>query len=85
MTDPMDIFESILKKFPSLWAFYLKWNFCKGELADGTTKPDTLLFRIFKAVFYLDCSCCAALRGIIFGVALTLVVQFLWRLLLCLL
>jgi hypothetical protein len=63
----MKLFEQILQNFPKLWAFYMKWNFCKASYADGTPKPETLFFRVFKWVFYLDCACCAAVRGFLVG------------------
>jgi hypothetical protein len=62
--------EAVLRRFPRLWAFYVKWNFCKGQLADGTAKPDSRLFRAFAWAFHLECSCCSALRGLIFGALL---------------
>ena len=80
----MDMLESVLQKLPRLWAFYLKWNFCKAHLADGSRKPDTIFSRIFERVFYLECSCCSALRGIVFGFVLGVLAHKLWRWLLCL-
>lgn len=67
MRDPMEVFEDILGKFPRLYKTYLKYNFCKGEYADGSAKPDTKLFTLFYKIFYLDCSCCAAIRGLFIG------------------
>jgi hypothetical protein len=63
----MTLLESILMRFPRLWAAYVRWNFCKGQYADGTPKPESALFRAFARAFHLECSCCSALRGILFG------------------
>jgi hypothetical protein len=66
----MEILESVLVRFPRIWAAYLTWNFCKGELADGSPKPESLAFMAFRKIFYLDCACCAAVRGILAGLVL---------------
>ena len=68
--DPMDWLEAKIQRRPRLWALYLRLNFCKGQLADGSPKPESTLFRAFSRIFYLDCSCCAALRGLAFGFVL---------------
>jgi hypothetical protein len=68
--DPMDRLEGWLSKSPRLWAVYVRLNFCKAQYADGTPKKDGIMFRIFSKVFYLDCSCCAALRGLLAGFAM---------------
>jgi hypothetical protein len=65
----MILLEAILRRCPRLWAAYVRWNFCKGQYADGTPKPDSALFRAFAWTFHLECSCCSALRGILFGLA----------------
>jgi len=68
MRDPIEIFEDILSNhFPKLYKSYMKYNFCKGEYADGTTKPDSKIFNLFSKIFYLECSCCAAIRGLVVG------------------
>lgn len=67
MRDPMEVFEDVLKRFPRLYKIYLKYNFCKSEYADGTEKPDTKMYVLFYKIFYLDCSCCAAVRGLLIG------------------
>jgi hypothetical protein len=69
MKDPMIELEDWLEKRPRLWSLYVRFNFCKGAYADGTPKKDGLLFRIFSKIFYLDCSCCAASRGLLIGFA----------------
>jgi hypothetical protein len=79
MRDPMDALESVLIKYPRLWAKYIKWNFCKADLADGTSKKDSWLFDLYYKVFYLDCACCAALRGILFGLVVGLALGWLGR------
>ena len=66
----MEVLEAVLARFPRLWARYLKWNFCKAELADGAAKPESRAFWLFRKIFYLECSCCAAVRGIVAGFAL---------------
>ena len=66
----MEILEAVLVRFPKVWAKYLKWNFCKAELADGSAKPESWAFWLFKKIFYLECSCCSAVRGILAGLAL---------------
>ena len=66
----MEILEAVLVRFPKVWAKYLKWNFCKAELADGSAKPESRAFRLFRTIFYLECSCCAAVRGLLAGFAL---------------
>lgn len=71
----MVVLESVLARFPRVWAAYLKWNFCKGELADGSEKPEGPFFRAFAKIFYLECSCCAAVRGILAGLVLGLAVM----------
>jgi hypothetical protein len=63
----MERFEAWLIKHPRLWSLYVRWNFCKPEYADGTLKEDTLFFKVFRKVFYLECSCCSALRGLLVG------------------
>ena len=73
MTDPMNLIEGILARFPRLWRLYVRLNFCKAELADGTPKADGLPFRIFSKVVHLECSCCAAVRGLAAGFALGVV------------
>jgi hypothetical protein len=66
----MTLLESILMRWPRAWAAYVRWNFCKGQYADGTAKPEGPLFRAFAWAFHLECSCCSALRGLIAGAAL---------------
>jgi hypothetical protein len=63
----MELIESRLEKHPGLWRVYLALNLCKSRYADGTVKEDGRLFRLFDRVFYLNCSCCAAVRGILAG------------------
>jgi hypothetical protein len=70
MRDPMEIFEDWLKKHPRAYAKYIAKNFCKGEFADGQPKPASRLFDIYYRVFYLQCPCCAALRGLLLGLVL---------------
>ena len=72
MRDPMEILEDRLSRHRLLWSLYLAFNFCKPEYADGTAKVDGPLFRLFKRVFYLECSCCAAVRGLLAGFLLGL-------------
>jgi hypothetical protein len=73
MRDPMEAMEALVeRRYPRLWARYIALNFCKGELADGTVKPPSRPYDAFHALFYLKCPCCAALRGILFGLALGL-------------
>ena len=79
MTDPMETFELFLERFPRLRAFYYKWNFCKGSYADGTPKPHTLFSRAFQKIFYLECSCCSAIRGLIAGFVLGVLAHMFWR------
>jgi hypothetical protein len=67
MKDPMELIESRLEKHPGLWRIYMVLNFCKSQYADGTVKTDGPLFRLFSRIFYLQCSCCAACRGILAG------------------
>jgi len=75
MRDPMEIFEDVLSKhFPKLYKVYMKYNFCKGEYADGTAKPESKAFNIFSRVFYLECSCCAVFRGMMAGAVLGFIV-----------
>ena len=74
MRDPMEAFESWLERRPRLWALWLRHNFCKGVLADGSPKPESRLFAAFSRAFHLECPCCAALRGIIAGLALGLAI-----------
>jgi hypothetical protein len=70
----MDWLENRLQRFPRLWRLYMALNFCKNQYADGTLKTDGPVFRLFARVFYLNCSCCAALRGILAG----LIIGWLW-------
>ncbi|MDR1314789.1 MAG: hypothetical protein LBQ12_14150 [Deltaproteobacteria bacterium] len=64
----MEVFEGVLKlSSRRLWAFYVRWNFCKPEFADGSPKPESRLFNAFYHAFYLKCPCCAALRGLLAG------------------
>jgi hypothetical protein len=67
MIDPMERFEGWLIKWPRLWRAYVWLNFCKGQYADGTPKTESIFFKLFHKVFYLDCSCCAAIRGLLIG------------------
>jgi hypothetical protein len=75
----MEIFESLLRRAPRLWALYLRLNPCKAELADGSPKPPGRLYDAFYRVFYLDCSCCSALRGLLAGFLLGLAAGAAWR------
>lgn len=77
MRDPMDMFEDVLKRFPKLWAGYVRLNFCKPELADGTPKPESRVFNAFYRVFYMKCPCCSALRGLLAGFVLGWVAKWL--------
>jgi hypothetical protein len=79
MNDPMEIFEAWLAKSPTLFRIYVALNFCKAEYADGTPKKEGVLFKLFSKLFYLQCSCCSALRGLLFGFILGFLACFLWR------
>ncbi|MDR1079454.1 MAG: hypothetical protein LBQ79_00445 [Deltaproteobacteria bacterium] len=78
MRDPMEAMEDGLSRFPRPWAVYVRLNFCKGELADGTPKPPNRFYDLFYHLFYLKCPCCAALRGMLAGLVLGLGVSWLW-------
>jgi hypothetical protein len=65
--DPIEALEAVIARHPTLWRLYVALNFCKEAYADGTPKVDGPLFNVFKRVFYLECACCAALRGILVG------------------
>lgn len=67
MNDPMEQFEAWLEGKPRLWAWYLKYNFCKGFYADGTEKPDSRIYNLLNKIFYFECPCCSCLRSILFG------------------
>jgi hypothetical protein len=65
--DPMEKLEAWIERYPRLWRAYVYLNFCKNAYADGLPKPDSRLFKLFYKIFYLDCSCCSAIRGLVFG------------------
>jgi hypothetical protein len=67
MRDPMEVFEDILKRFPKLYGPYMKYNFCKLHYADGTEKPESKLYNAFYYTFYMECPCCATIRGLLAG------------------
>ena len=67
MRDPMEAFEDWLAKKPRLWPLYVRLNFCKAKLADGADKPESGAFNLLARIFYLECACCAALRGFLIG------------------
>ena len=69
MRDPIEIFEDALMRRPRLWRAWVWLNPCKEAYADGAPKVDGPLFKAFAAVFYLKCSCCAAIRGLAIGLA----------------
>jgi hypothetical protein len=73
----MELLEEWVKKRPRLWRAYVYVNFCKSEYADGTLKDATLLFRLFSRVFYLECSCCSAIRGLLIGALLVEAIRWL--------
>jgi hypothetical protein len=75
----MEKFEQWLAKKPVLWRWYCALNFCKETYADGRVKVDGFWFRLFSRVFYLKCSCCSALRGLVVGFGLATLV---WEVLL---
>jgi hypothetical protein len=75
MRDPMEAFEDWLRRRPRLWRLYVRLNFCKAELADGTPKPPSRVYDLFYRAFYLNCPCCAALRGMLCGLALGLALK----------
>jgi hypothetical protein len=63
----MEAFEGWLERRKNLWRLYVRLNFCKGAYADGSPKPPSRLFDFFHAALYMDCGCCAALRGLLLG------------------
>jgi hypothetical protein len=75
----MEALEDFLQKRPRLWRLYVAANFCKGSYADGTGKPESRAYLLFYKIFYLGCPCCAALRGLIVGLAAGLAGGLLWR------
>ena len=63
----MEVLEEFLARHPRLWRVYVAWNFCKPALADGREKNPSRGYDWFYRIFYLNCSCCAALRGLLVG------------------
>lgn len=81
MRDPLEIFEAWLeKRYPRIYARYLDYNFCKGYTIDGSEKPMSSAYRLFYKIFYLDCACCSALRGLIIGFILGVMVSWVLKL-----
>jgi hypothetical protein len=78
MCDPLEIFERWLVKKPRLWRYYMALNPCKETYADGREKPESLAFKLFTYVFYLKCSCCSAIRGLVIGFILGLAAGVIW-------
>jgi hypothetical protein len=79
MSDIMEVFESCLQKWPSVYAWYVRLNPCKGTLVDGTPKAPSRVFNVIYKIFYMDCGCCAALRGFLMGFLLGCVLTWMWR------